>query len=140
MATWTPVSAGYTLSQRGLALRFECGPSTIRRQMRMRNGGRVSGYVRGKHCTWREHWEPLRYQNGRLHGYRFVERGDSVEQVRLVAINQDKDVYYLKSILGQLREFKAGVGVRGPCLSSEVLADNVDWLDCFIDRCERPAD
>lgn len=54
----------------------------------------------------------------------------------------DQDLHYLRSILGNLREFKAFTTQRQrkgnvSALGIEVLADNVDWLDCFIDKCER---
>jgi hypothetical protein len=46
-----------------------------------------------------------------------------------------QDIYYLKSIYRQLRGFKQEL--ERVSLGGEVLADNVDWLDCFIDRIER---
>jgi hypothetical protein len=49
-------------------------------------------------------------------------------------MNED-DLCYLRSILRQLREF-SGIITYEPSISSEVLADNIDWLDCFIDKCE----
>lgn len=46
-----------------------------------------------------------------------------------------QEVYYLQSILRQLSEY-AGL-LRdceiGLCIGTEVLADNLNWLDCFID-------
>jgi hypothetical protein len=50
-------------------------------------------------------------------------------------MNED-DLCYLRSILRQLREF-SGIITYEPSISSEVLADNIDWLDCAIDRWER---
>ena len=52
---------------------------------------------------------------------------------------KDNDLYYLRSILGNLREVRAYIGQfdRGPAIGSEVLADNIDWLDCFIEKHER---
>lgn len=55
-----------------------------------------------------------------------------------------QDLHYLKSILGQLQTLRrlsrlpvlAGAEML-PNLGSEVLADNIDWLDCFIDKHER---
>jgi|SRR6266436_2063691 len=44
----------------------------------------------------------------------------------------ENDLFYLRSILGQLREFQSVI-LKGPPLGGEVLADNIDWLDCFID-------
>lgn len=54
----------------------------------------------------------------------------------------EQDLYYLESILGNLRELKSLTTQRQrkgtvSALGLEVLADNVDWLDCFIDRHER---
>lgn len=46
------------------------------------------------------------------------------------------DLFYLKSILGHLREFSSTVS-GGPSLGGEALADNINWLDCFIDKYER---
>jgi len=48
----------------------------------------------------------------------------------------DQDLHYLKSILAQLRELRDS-RVHGPTLSGQILADNIDWLDCFIDKHER---
>jgi hypothetical protein len=51
----------------------------------------------------------------------------------------ENDLHYLRSILGQMREvrkFMQGES-KGWSLGGEVLADNIDWLDCFIDRSER---
>jgi hypothetical protein len=47
----------------------------------------------------------------------------------------ESDLYYLRSILGNLREVRAVVEFAS--LGGEALADNVDWLDCFIDKHER---
>jgi hypothetical protein len=47
----------------------------------------------------------------------------------------EHDLHYLRSILGQLRELRASIEY-GPTLGGEVLADNIDWLDCFIDKHE----
>jgi hypothetical protein len=48
----------------------------------------------------------------------------------------ESDLHYLRSILGQLREVRSAITTNGPSLGGEVLADNIDWLDCFIDRIE----
>jgi hypothetical protein len=47
----------------------------------------------------------------------------------------ENDLHYLRSILGHLREVRKVV--EGAGLGGEVLADNIDWLDCFIERNER---
>jgi hypothetical protein len=47
----------------------------------------------------------------------------------------DLDLYYLRSILRQLQMFK--MLVDNPSIPGEALADNVDWLDCFIAKYER---
>lgn len=50
----------------------------------------------------------------------------------------ESDLHYLRSILGHLREVRsARIVVPGHSLGGEVLADNIDWLDCFIDKHER---
>lgn len=50
------------------------------------------------------------------------------------------DVYYLKSILAQMREIKDAVDESaGLSLGNIVLADNIEWLDCYIDAKERAA-
>jgi hypothetical protein len=40
-------------------------------------------------------------------------------------------VYYLKSILGNLQEFRS-LAVTEPSIGGEVLSDNINWLDCHI--------
>jgi hypothetical protein len=47
----------------------------------------------------------------------------------------DNDLFYLRSILRNLKEFRDYA--RPLSLSDEVLSDNIDWLDCFIDMEER---
>ena len=47
------------------------------------------------------------------------------------------ELHYLRSILGNLREVQAAIITDGPSLGGEVLADNIDWLDCYIDARER---
>lgn len=49
----------------------------------------------------------------------------------------ESDLHYLRSILNQLREIRSGIDY-GPTLGGEVLADNIDWLDCFIDKHQVP--
>lgn len=44
-------------------------------------------------------------------------------------------IYYLQSILRQLDEISTIV--EGPSIGSEILADNRDWLDCYIDTLRR---
>jgi len=46
----------------------------------------------------------------------------------------DDELHYLRSILRNLREFRAVCDGEGSMLGHEVLADNIDWLDCFVDR------
>lgn len=41
------------------------------------------------------------------------------------------DLYYLRSILMNLRELAQIVDA--PSIGSEILQDNIDWLDCYID-------
>lgn len=48
------------------------------------------------------------------------------------------DLYYLRSILRQLREVQGALADTAAfSLGGEALADNIDWLDCFIERNER---
>jgi len=51
----------------------------------------------------------------------------------------ERDLYYLRSILGHLREVRASINrhAEGPTIGGEVLADNIDWLDCFIEKHDR---
>lgn len=53
------------------------------------------------------------------------------------------EVFYLRSIHRQLRELRGMLSKRlakeGASLGREVLADNIDWLDCYIDELERRA-
>jgi hypothetical protein len=49
------------------------------------------------------------------------------------------DLHHLKSILGNLRELRRLSSLRlkrseVSMLGCAVLADNINWLDCFIDR------
>ena len=48
----------------------------------------------------------------------------------------DNDLYYLRSIYSNITEFKKLVNETsfGPTLGGEILADNWNWLDCFIDQ------
>jgi hypothetical protein len=43
-----------------------------------------------------------------------------------------KTIYYLESIQRQLTDVAASID--GPTLGGEILADNRDWLDCYIDH------
>lgn len=52
------------------------------------------------------------------------------------AVVTDNELYYLRSILGHLREVQQSLQ-SGPTLGGEALADNIDWLDCFIDKKQR---
>lgn len=50
----------------------------------------------------------------------------------------EQDLHYLRSILRNLREIQMRSRTSsGPSLGGEVLADNIDWLDCFIDKHSR---
>jgi hypothetical protein len=142
-----PVKEGYTLTQVALAIRFGCDASTIRRQTKLRalNGETVSGYVRGRHATWREHWKARRYHTGTLHGYEFVRREGDVERVTVVLWGQDKDTHMLKSVAGNLKELHSLTNKRikdgsVSMLGVQALADNIAWLDDLIERVDRPAD
>jgi hypothetical protein len=50
----------------------------------------------------------------------------------------ESDLHYLRSILGHLQEVRTVV--EGLSLGGEALADNIDWLDCFIDKHQRERD
>ena len=45
----------------------------------------------------------------------------------------ERDVHYLRSILAQLHSIRLMLHEQAPSLVSEVLSDNIDWLDCFIE-------
>ena len=46
----------------------------------------------------------------------------------------DNDLYYLRAIRRRLLEFRSVIPDDVfPSLGSEALADEIDWLDCFID-------
>ena len=47
----------------------------------------------------------------------------------------EHDLYYLRSILRNLREIRKIAD--GLSLGGVALADNIDWLDCFIDKHQR---
>jgi len=53
--------------------------------------------------------------------------------------NLVEEIYYFKSILRQLRSLRGFVQEHeiGPSTGQEVLSDNIDWLDCHIDRLEK---
>lgn len=52
----------------------------------------------------------------------------------------DNDLYYLSSIKRQLRQVQEALADTGRfSLGGEALADNLDWLDCFIDKHKRAA-
>jgi hypothetical protein len=51
---------------------------------------------------------------------------------------RENDLHYLRSILGNLREVRKYMKRHGhPSLAGELLSDNIDWLDCYIDKLER---
>jgi hypothetical protein len=50
----------------------------------------------------------------------------------------ESDLHYLRSILGHLQEVHTVV--EGLSLGGEALADNIDWLDCFIARHQQVLD
>lgn len=50
----------------------------------------------------------------------------------------DNDLHYLRSILQHLREMRTALADEAAfSLGGEALADNIDWLDCLIDKHER---
>lgn len=54
----------------------------------------------------------------------------------------DNRVYYLESILRNLREYCEMVSSQEIShgyysLGQEILSDNIDWLDCYIDQLKR---
>lgn len=50
----------------------------------------------------------------------------------------DNELYYLRSIKRQLTEVREAMAdTSGLSLGNMALADNLDWLDCFIDQHER---
>jgi len=50
-----------------------------------------------------------------------------------------QEIYYLNSVLRQLREIRDLVAnaQHGPSIGTETLADNINWLDCHIDSLQR---
>jgi hypothetical protein len=50
----------------------------------------------------------------------------------------EQDVYYLRSILRQLTNLKTGVafGRYRSLLGAQVLTDNIEWIDSYIERLE----
>lgn len=52
----------------------------------------------------------------------------------------DNDLYYLRTIGRRLVEYRKSLGdVDGLSLGILALADEIEWLDCFIDQHERAA-
>lgn len=51
----------------------------------------------------------------------------------------DSDLYYLRSIKRQMLEVRSALADEASfSLGGEAFADNIDWLDCFIEKHERP--
>ena len=57
---------------------------------------------------------------------------------------ENTNIYYLKSCLRnlkELQEFMDGIFPEDsgayPTIGSEILADNIDWLDCYIEKLEK---
>ena len=49
------------------------------------------------------------------------------------------DLYYLRAINRRLAEFQEALdGIEALSIGGEALADERDWLDCYIDRLSRP--
>lgn len=48
----------------------------------------------------------------------------------------EKQIYYLESILRQLRQVKGDIDYF-PSVGGEALYDNIDWLDCHIDALKK---
>lgn len=66
-----------------------------------------------------------------------TEAGAIVPPGRTLSPN---DLHYLKSIHGQLEDTLKFIRRRhdfGILQGIEILADNIDWLDCFIEQHER---
>jgi hypothetical protein len=57
---------------------------------------------------------------------------------RKINMLSENDLYYMRAILGHLRELRKIAG--GLNLGSEALADEIDWLDCYIDKHQRERD
>lgn len=51
----------------------------------------------------------------------------------------EKQIYYLESILRQLQQLRNVCNELepSPSIGNEVLADNIDWLDCHIDSLKK---
>lgn len=48
----------------------------------------------------------------------------------------NRSIYYLKSIRSNLRDVRI-LTRRKTSIATEVLSDNIDWIDCYIDKLER---
>jgi hypothetical protein len=52
----------------------------------------------------------------------------------------EADLYYLRSILHYLQEVRGALADTAAfSLGGEALNDNIDWLDCFIEKHDRAA-
>ena len=64
---------------------------------------------------------------------------DSLTEYRNGVLREDiseDDMLYLKRCADNLREFMT-LFEEGPTLSTEILADNLNYFDCFIDKIEK---
>ena len=51
---------------------------------------------------------------------------------------ENTNIYYLKSCLRNLKELQSIINAGfALCIGSEILADNIDWLDCYIEKLEK---
>lgn len=48
----------------------------------------------------------------------------------------EQELYYLRSILRQLQQIRSSIDYA-PSLGTETLADNIDWLEEFIEKNDR---
>ena len=79
-------------------------------------------------------WSRQNLQNVRNDVNRDVNKAmaDEIERLRKVTLS-DNDLYYLRSIKRQLDEVKEALAdTTAFSLGGMALADNLDWLDCFI--------
>jgi hypothetical protein len=54
-------------------------------------------------------------------------------------MSHERDLFYLKSIHGMLKQLRDGVAFSRyrSLLGEMVLCDNIDWLDCYIAKQEK---
>lgn len=94
------------------------------------------GYERGEFNVTTSLWRPM-FDEGLTPSQAF-RRALDAQRRPAADLSSSNDLHYFKSILGHMREIQDAVAdSAGLSLGNMALADNIDWLDCYIDAKER---